>query len=404
MSDNQVGNKVHNIIEYGLIIAMYYVTGGAFSYTNYSTQITVFFLVSAAIAIGTGAAKKILRRKCFIALYAMSLLLIIVPLLNNDSISTYIAIIMQLLIGAFIASVIPPFEFCKKFTRVMIFFATVSLVGFAIGTIYPSIATLFPLTIGDASVDYYNAGIYVFMRPKGYSSFFMTSRNAGICWEPGCYQCFLNIALLFLIEERRTEEVNHFYRKFIILIITICTTFSTTGMIILVMILAFNIDVWSGRQKISKLIIPIIGVMLGLIFLLNTDAGRGIITKIVSEFSGNGSQGQTLYSRISLEYIKYLFEGGFWFFGMSFSRFLTFGRTGLWNSIIHSILCLGIPFTVIQLIGYWKGCRRLVKKGTLLFIILLTCASTETLFWRVFFNTIAFYGWIMNCGMWEDSL
>lgn len=52
----------------------------------------------------------------------------------------------------------------------------------------------------------------------------------------------------------------------------------------------------------------------------------------------------------------------------------------------------GIPFTLIQLIGYWKGTKVLASKHILLFLIMLLCASTETLFWRVFFNTFAFYG------------
>ena len=83
--------------------------------------------------------------------------------------------------------------------------------------------------------------------------------------------------------------------------------------------------------------------------------------------------------------------------GMSFSKWLTYNES-MWNSIIHSILCLGLPFTVIQLIGYWKGAHVLSKKRWLLFLIMILSASTETLFWRVFFNTFAFYGWIYYRG------
>ena len=394
MIHHRTDNKFRSFIEYCLIIAIYYVTGGAFSYTHYSTQITVFFLASGLIAFSYGAAKRLLVKSTFTALLGMSYFIVLVPLLNNDGFSSYIAIIMQIFIGFFIASVISINEFCNKYIVIIVFFAAVSLVFFAVGTIYPSIATRFPVIIGDASVDYYNAGIYVFMQPKGYGTFQLTTRNSGICWEPGCYQCFLNIALLLLLEEKKKGIATYFTLKFAILVITVFTTFSTTGILILGLILVSYIKTWRGKSRLASIFVPIIGAVLTVYVFASTSSGQRIVQKIVSEIQNSGTDGQNFFNRISLGHIKYLFEGGFWFFGMSFSRLLTFGIEGLWNSIIHSILCLGIPFTLIQMFGYWKGCKVLVSKKVHLFIILLMCASTETLYWRVFFNTIAAYGWI----------
>ena len=396
MSCRNKGNIFHNFIEYCLIVAMYYVTGGAFSYTYYSAQITVFFLASALIAFALGTAKRLLAKKAFIPLLGMSYFIMFVPLLNSDGFSSYIAIVMQIFIGFFIASVIEPGEFCKKYIEVIVFFAAVSLVGFAVGMIMPSIATRFPVIIGDASVDYYNAGVYVFMQPKGYASFRLTTRNAGICWEPGCYQCFLNIALMLLLEEKKKNNVRHFTLKFAILVITVFTTFSTTGMLILGLILILYVKTWRGQSRAARVFVPIFGAALAVYVLAATSSGQRIVQKIVSEILNPNMEGQNFINRISLGHIKYLFEDGFWFFGMSFSRFLSFEARGLWNSIIHSILCLGIPFTLIQMTGYWKGSQVLVKKGRLLFIIMLMCASTETLYWRVFFNTISAYGWMYS--------
>lgn len=391
-------SRGRGFIEYILIIALYYVTGGAFSYTMYSIQITVFFLVATAIAFYLGEYRKLLNEKSFLPLCSMSFFLILVPVLNGDGLSSYIAIIMQLFIGFFIASILGPHEFCRKYVKVIIFFAAVSLVGFAFGAMYPSIAQLFPLTIGGegASVDYYNAGIYVFMQPKGYGYFSLTTRNAGICWEPGCYQCFLNIALMMLLEEKKKGDVYRFYLKFTILVITIFTTFSTTGIIILGMILVVYVNEWKGSSRVTGVMLPMLGVFVAVYVLAATSAGQRIVQKITSEIITPNEDGQNFFSRLSLGHIKYLFEGSFWFFGMSFSRWLSFGVKGLWNSIIHSFLCLGTPFTLIQMTGYMKGSRVLVKNGWLLFIIMLMSASTETLYWRVFFNTIAACGWMYH--------
>ena len=383
-------SKVRTAMEYLLIVALYYVTGGAFSYTNYSTQITVFFLIALCICVFTGGYHYVLRKKVFTALFAMSFFVILVPLLFNDSIPTYIAIIMQLGIGAFCASVISPENFKQKYINVIVFFAAVSLVGFAIGLIIPSFALNFPVTIGDASVDYYNAGIYVFMKAKGYGSLVLMKRNAGICWEPGCYQAFLNIALLFLLDEQQKKLQRHFYLKSAILLITIVTTVSTNGFLLMGLIMALYHSTWINRTEKKWVSIPLVIVLLVVTYSY-APIREQLQIKIGREFGVNNG----FLERISLSRIGYLVSdtGIPYVLGMSFSKWLTYD-VSLWNSVIHSFLCLGIPFTVIQLNGYWKGGNRLVSKRGILFLVMILCASTETLFWRVFFNTIAFYGWI----------
>lgn len=386
-------NKKRTIMEYALIIALYYVTGSAFSYINYSMQITVFFLVSLVVCIFLDGSRYTLRRSAFVPWIIMSFFIMLVPVFSGDSISTYLAIVMQLGIGLFCAAIISPNSFKYKYINIITFFAAVSLIAFVIGLANPSIALRFPLIVGDASVDYYNAGIYVFMSPKGYEAFNLTGRNAGICWEPGCYQAFLNIGLLFLFNEEEKEHQKTFYFKFFVLAITIITTVSTTGIIILLMLLVVYFPTWSKGLKGGWFLLP---VTLVVVFWLynNTSIGEIIYAKLGTEFIENNG----FLDRISLSKMDYLFasnSGLPYLLGMSFSKWLTFD-TSLWNSVIHSFLCLGIPFTLIHLTGYWKGSNFLVKKIGILFIIMIMCASTETLFWRVFFNTIAFYGWIGN--------
>lgn len=383
-------SKIKNVIEYILIIALYYITGGVFSYTNYSLQITVFFIISFLLCFFY---KKydFLRQKPFSILFYMSLFTLIVPLIFYDSISTYIAIIMQLAIGMFCSSFIPFKEFIRKYINVIVFFALISLICFVIGILKPSIATVFPMTIGDASVDYYNAGVYVFMSAKGYGAGILSisMRNAGICWEPGCYQCFLNIGLLFLLEREKNNHQKHFYFKFFVLILTVMTTVSTTGIIILIVLLIVYFKEWSKNLGRSIFLIPLI-IISALVFYNKTELGTMMQNKIGKEFGVD----KGFMDRISLSKINYIISdnGFFYLFGMSFSKWIEINET-LWNSIIHSFLCLGIPFTIIHLIGYWKGSHLLSKNGWLLFLIMIMCASTETLFWRVFFNTFAFYGW-----------
>lgn len=381
---------INNKIQYFLIIALYYVTGGAFSYTNYSLQITLLFIISFLVCI-IYKKRDFLKKTPFFIWFYMCLFLILIPIFFNDSFSTYIAIMMQLAIGAFCATFISIDQFIKKYVNVIIFFALISLIAFLMSLVRPSIALLFPITIGEASVDYYNAGVYVFMSAKGFGKLSLMTRNAGICWEPGCYQCFLNIALFFLLEKNNLFKKKYYYLKLLILIVTILTTISTTGIIIMfILLLIYHKKWWMIQNYVSYFMVFILIFLL--IFAFNsTNFGSAFQEKISREFGDNA----TFLERISLFKIQYLIsENGIpYLFGMSFSKWITFNQS-MWNSIIHSALCLGLPFTMLQLIGYWRGCHVLAKRWWVLFIIMILCASTETLFWRVLFNTFAFYGWI----------
>ncbi len=385
-------------VEYALIIALYYVAGGAFSYTAYSTQITVFFLVAFVLCVLGGNINKLLQEKVFLVLFFESIFLLLVPILNFDGFTSYIAIIMQLFIGAFCAAIIPLENFRYKYIRIMAFFASVSLVGYVLAFIYPQIIFYFPVIIGEASVDYYNAFIYVFMTAKGYGATVLTTRNAGICWEPGCYQAFLNIALFFLLSGEERKQEQRFTIFFFILAITIFSTLSTTGIILMALTLMRYWKVWLRRFSCNMRTLLITFILLVGVALILIQSGIivDIIQKINKEFFLSGSNAGSAMDRISINKIGYIFVGGFWFFGMSFPKWLTFGET-LWNSVIHSFLCLGTPFTLIHLYAYWRGSRRLAYGSSLLFILMVASASTETLFWRVFFNTMAFYGVMEPC-------
>lgn len=384
-------SKTKNIIEYAIIIATFYVTGGAFSYINYSFQIIVFFLTSLLLCILYN--KNILKHKNALSVLVIMSFFVLIPcLIFGDSIPTYIAIIMQLCIGFFCTTLISIENYKKKFVNVIVWFAFISLIGFVAGILKPSIALKFPLidTIEGASVVYYNAYMYVFMAAKGYSGFVLSMRNAGICWEPGCYQMFLNVALLFLLSTNKDEKNKYFYFKLLILIVTIITTISTTGYILMAIILIAMRKTWIGNNLKSLSVLPII-LCVVIVSLRFFSAGEAIIEKLKGEFFLIGSSSQNFLNRISLECIPYIFTDSY-FLGMGFSNWLTFDRS-LWNSIIHSLLCLGTPFTLMHLYGLLKGSKALTKRYCVLFIIIVACASTETLFWRVLFNTFAFYGW-----------
>jgi len=385
-------NKRKDIIEYILLIALFYVTGGAFSYSNYSTQIIIFFVVTLGLIIWYKQIETFLQFKVLMIWLIQALCLILVPFASKgvEGVTSYIAIILQVTIGAFCAILIPWKEFMRKFLNVIVVFATISLFFFLLSFVYPSIALLFPKTQGDASVDYYNAYVYVFMQPKGYTSFRLLTRNTGICWEPGCYQAFLNIGLIFLLEKDDVGRNRIDIFCFTILFFAILTTMSTAGLIILVLTLCVYLKVWTKHFiKLNNFFLIIFFTVIIILILNEISFSKAVLRKITDEFD---IEEGSFMERVSLDKIKYIYdEGVFYFFGRSFDQWQD-KKITVWNSIVHSFLCLGIPFTILQIAMLWRGAKVIAKKNIWFFTMIMLCCCTESLFWRVFFNVIAYYG------------
>jgi hypothetical protein len=87
---------------------------------------------------------------------------------------------------------------------------------------------------------------------SGGPSFTNHYRLCGLAWEPGVWQLFLNLNLiLVLFSKRPTKEV-------ILSIISIVFTFSTTGLFVMLFILAANFIYMSPIKRAKTLIIPAI--------------------------------------------------------------------------------------------------------------------------------------------------
>jgi hypothetical protein len=97
-------------------------------------------------------------------------------------------------------------------------------------------------------------------------------RNNGIFWEPGAYQFVLNFALLF--------ELNKFRRKnyIIFFIISIITTFSTTGFLLLIL----NLLTSSYRTSLYSYLLSFSVISGVLIFMTVSDLGFKKVNELVS--------------------------------------------------------------------------------------------------------------------------
>jgi len=101
-------------------------------------------------------------------------------------------------------------------------------------------------------------------------------RNSGVFWEPGGYQIFLNLGLIFLLDKKKILLSKKDWFIIIIFVISVLTTKSAIGYIILSILTVYYIIKKFNRKKLLNsvlsflLIIPLISV--ALFFLLNSDS------------------------------------------------------------------------------------------------------------------------------------
>ena len=116
-------------------------------------------------------------------------------------------------------------EFKEIFSLIIRFLAVYSLVAFAISLIFPESIYLLPEVVRADGESFRNA-IFSVLSESSY-----LKRNIGIFWEPGAYSIYLNVALFFELFE---EKFN--LKRVILYAVTILTTFSTLGIICMVVL------------------------------------------------------------------------------------------------------------------------------------------------------------------------
>lgn len=94
-------------------------------------------------------------------------------------------------------------------------------------------------------------------------------RNSGFSWEPGRYSCMLNIAVVINLMKYKSLSVTNF--RLVILIAGIITTFSTTGIsVLMITIILFVLQNVSGSKRIiaTLMLIPLMLYVLQLPFMM----------------------------------------------------------------------------------------------------------------------------------------
>ncbi|WP_075981922.1 O-antigen ligase family protein [Bacillus massilinigeriensis] len=198
------------------------------------TIIYIFLIIGIVFFYRIVLKKQLVYKSNTIIILTLCVLILLTMLFNQNFSGGYIKIIICLLIGYMIIHIVNVEEFATYYVKVMLFLAIYSLIVTYL--IRPWIFSLpsfiAPVFTNEAGFSFINMRFsVVFNNPIYY-------RNFGIYREPGVYQFFLNMALIFELFFKKNKISP---LTVMILCITVLSTFSTAGYITsLSIIVAYN--------------------------------------------------------------------------------------------------------------------------------------------------------------------
>lgn len=128
---------------------------------------------------------------------------------------------------------------------------------------------------------------------------FQLYRNSGFAWEPGAFSAYINIAILFNLLRTKFRLKNNF--RFIVFVIALTTTFSTTGYTIFILLIIFYVY----NQNFQKVVVllPVVALFAAYLFTLPFMAEK------ISEASEYNTE-ELVYNSLKydIQYIPQRFE------------------------------------------------------------------------------------------------
>jgi hypothetical protein len=201
-------------------------------------------------------------------------------------------------------------------------------------------------------------------------------RNAGFFWEPGALAGYILLAVMLLGLQKEKYSVPGYRKTLAVFFITLLTTFSTTGYILLPLCLLLHIDLTNiSRQKSPQILIVLTSVIFLFVAFYHLDF---VGAKIEHQYDqakfreGNWELGRVGTILYDLEFIKiHPFLG----WGPHSKTLYTLNQSetiaGQGNGLTDFTCKFGLLGLVLYSVCIWKGIFNLTGSRTKAFLFLL---------------------------------
>lgn len=215
-------------------------------------------------------------------------------------------------------------------------------------------------------------------------------RNFGIFWEPGAFQAFLNIAIIYILLNRK--KMNFVKIKLLFLIISLITTFSSTGYLILCCTCILVVFKDFDFKKVNgKFFLYVLFLLICLILLLNSST-------IIDKFS-NSNQSYIIRNNDFVNGWKIILKHPMWGYGFNSDnlKFMltSFGITANSVGIFIIMQFWGILYGLFIFLLTWRNFEVSVNAANLfqkciIFCILLMIFCTESFLTKQIFMLFSY--------------
>lgn len=276
-----------------------------------------------------------------------------VAVVSGATISSGIFLLLKMVIGFGIISTVG-YRFPKVYVETMTFVAVISLLGFVYNNFVGMIPGVRHSEVG--------VSIYVYNQLYGLVGGYV-DRNCGMFWEPGAFQGYLNMAIMFSVLMERSK-----WNKFslILMIVAVLTTKSTTGYAVLAFIATYYIIFHYNGKPIPK---PLCIVALISLFMYYYTRLDFLQDKMETQTFNGEEEG-----RLN-DYIRFipLFKEHF-LFGMS-TEVANEAATG--NGFLSFLLYYGIFGVAVYFGTLWNRLKRQCNTRVALFVFAIVFLTLQ---------------------------
>lgn len=286
-------------------------------------------------------------------------------------------------------------EFANVFEKIMFFFAVTSAFCTGLATINRSVFSFLPIFYNSAENGFYN--LLICMIPVTGE----TIRNYSIFREPGVYQMFLILGLIFHTYYGKKFKIY----KLVIYLAALVLTYSTTGYFAVIIYMLLYLV--KGNQKFSqaeKKYIAVFLMIAGLIFLsLKTDllSSEGVVFDKLNNMKRHTTIARfaSVFVNIDMWLEKPIFGNGLISVEYKFPQLCLirygYGSPDNTNTLFNELATYGLLYTVIFVIGYVKLVKRFSKRKieqVMIGLIFMVLLSGEKLTFSPIIYVLMFYG------------
>lgn len=304
--------------------------------------------------------------------------------MTSSQVNEVIGFALNILVVAIMASYLRFEDFARAYVNCMVGICLVSLPCVLVANINPSLARSFI---------HYD---YDWRVPFGYTPYYtwgingtINYRNSGMFWEPGAYQGFILVAILLALR-MRLANASRARLKVIVLFVTLLTTQSTTGYLLVVFIAIMQVSdlarLFAGKRSDGKVVGAIFAViMIGALAFIVIGSGN-----VSAKLAGAGNDSAAVRHGDLVSSAALAFQGGPLGFGDTQTKLAM--EQGLLDYADNSVGALALVYTygwifgILYFVLMARGIRlnfrlRGVRDGLCLAVVYVVLYFTEGLYW-----------------------